>query len=56
MVIHRKLSAGIIPTALARYQGLNSVVTTDSLPQMGFSAPSIAQAIKDSLINGSGDS
>jgi hypothetical protein len=51
LVMDKKVTAAIIPTALvSRYEGLNTVVTTDSLPHMGFSASSsIPQPIKASI-------
>ena len=51
MVIDKKVDAAIIPSALvSRYQGLNTIVTTESLPHMGFSASSgIPQSIKSSI-------
>jgi ABC-type phosphate/phosphonate transport system substrate-binding protein len=53
MVIDKKVDAAIIPSALvSRYQVLNTVVTTDSLPHMGFSASAgIPQSIKTSIQN-----
>lgn len=53
----RKAFAAIIPTALvSRYEGLNTVVTTDSLPHMAFSAspdvpPETRAVIKQALIS-----
>jgi len=39
MVIDKKVIASIIPTALvSRYEGLNTITTTTSLPHMAFSA------------------
>lgn len=47
----RKVFAAIIPTALvSRYEGLNTVMTTESLPHMAFSAaPSVPFAVRDSI-------
>ena len=51
-----KVFAAIIPTALvSRYEGLNTVMTTESLPHMAFSAspqvpPEIAASVKQALV------
>jgi hypothetical protein len=51
MVIDKKVYVAIIPSALvSRYEGLYTVVTTDSLPHMGFSASSgILQPARGSI-------
>lgn len=57
MVMDKKVFAAIIPTALvSRYEGLNTVTTTESLPHMGFSVSSkipedIKLSIKKALIS-----
>lgn len=53
MVLDKSVYAAIIPTALvAQYEGLNTVVTTESLPHMGFSASSqVSQSIKSRIQN-----
>ncbi len=53
MVMDKRVFAAIIPTALvSQYEGLNTVVTTESLPHMGFSASShIPQAIRSRIQN-----
>ncbi len=56
-VLSRIAFAAIIPSALvSRYEGLNSVVTTDPLPHMAVSAspdipPEVRLAIKQALLN-----
>ncbi len=56
MVMEKRAYAAIIPTALVgRYEGLNTVTTTESLPHMAFSASAnvpveIRQKIQQSLV------
>lgn len=57
MVMDGKVDAAIIPTALvSRFEGLNTVETTESLPHMAFSASSnvprgVRESIKQALIS-----
>ena len=51
MVTNKKVVAAIIPTALvSRYEGLNTVLTTQSIPHMAFSAsPDVSDEIKSQI-------